>query len=44
VLFMSARGFRAMVEGVPAFAWDVWTTAASRRRGGPSGARPEEPG
>jgi CRP-like cAMP-binding protein len=43
VLFMSAQGFRAMLEGVPAFAWDVWATVASRRQGGPSGARREEP-
>jgi len=31
VLFMSSRSFRHLLQTVPAFAWGIWETAASRR-------------
>ncbi len=33
VLFMSTRSFQHLLRTVPAFAWGVWETAASRRGG-----------
>jgi CRP-like cAMP-binding protein len=30
-LFMSTRNFRELLRSVPAFAWDIWETAADRR-------------
>ena len=31
VLFMSTRSFQHLLQTVPAFAWGIWETAASRR-------------
>ncbi len=41
-LFMSARSFRGMLDTMPAFAWDVWETAARRREASPTSAGTEE--